>query len=109
MQQGHWVKPGQCFCNWKMPMPGLQAARAEAQLKGAQADMSAVEGGGTKEEVLTTRNALVKAQADRDAAQRNLEAMQRLLQTGAASQAEVDAAQNQLQVADANVHSSSRS
>jgi HlyD family secretion protein len=30
--------------------------------------------------------------------------MQRLLQTGAASQAEVDAAQNQLRVTDANVH-----
>jgi HlyD family secretion protein len=81
----------------------LQAARAEAQLKGAQADVSAVERGGSKEEVLATRNALVKAQADRDAAQRNLEAMQRLLQTGAASQAEVDAAQNQLRVADANI------
>ena len=104
MQQGQWVKPGQLLLQLEDANARLQAARAEAQLKGAQADISAVEGGGTKEEVLTTRNALVKAQADRDAAQRNLEAMQRLLQTGAASQAEVDAAQNQLRVADANVH-----
>jgi HlyD family secretion protein len=104
VQQGQWVKPGQLLLQLEDANGRMQAARAEAQLKGAQADLSAVEQGGTKEEVLATRNALVKAQADRDAAQRNLDAMQRLLQTGAASQAEVDAAQNQLRVADANVH-----
>ncbi len=104
VQQGQWVKPGQPLLQLEDATARLQAARAEAQLKGAQADITAVEGGGTKEEVLTTQNALVKAQADRDAAQRNLEAMKRLLQTGAASQGEVDAAQNQLQVADSNVH-----
>jgi len=104
VQQGAWVKPGQMLLQLEDANALFQAARAEAQLKGAQAEVSAVEGGGTKEEVLTTRNALVKAQADRDAAQRNLDAMQKLLRTGAASQAEVDAAQNQLHVADANVH-----
>src|SRR5271166_1208754 len=103
VRQGQWVKPGQLLLQLEDVNARLQAARAEAQLKGAQADVSAVEGGGTKEEVLTTRNALVKAQADRNAAQRNLDAMQRLLKTGAASQAEVDAAQTQLHVADANV------
>lgn len=82
----------------------LQAARAQAQLKGANADLNAVSTGGTQEEVLTTRNALVKAQSDRDTLQRNLEALKRLLQSGAASQAEVDAAQNQLRVADSNVN-----
>ncbi len=104
VQQGRWVKTGQLLLQLEDANARFEAARAEAQLKGAQADISAVEGGGTKEEVLATRNALVKAQADRDAAQRNLDAMRRLLQTGAASQAEVDAAQNQLRVADANVH-----
>ncbi len=104
VQQGQWVKPGQLLLQLEDADARLQAARAEAQLKGAQAEVSAVESGGTKEEVLTTRNALVKAQADREAAQRNLEAMERLLQTGAASQAEVDAAKNQLRVTDANVH-----
>jgi HlyD family secretion protein len=103
VQQGQWVKPGQLLLQLEDASARLQAARAEAQLKGAQADISAVESGGTKEEVLATRNALVKAQADRDDAQRNLAAMQRLLQAGAASQAEVDVAQNQLRVTDANV------
>jgi HlyD family secretion protein len=104
VQQGQWVKPGQLLLQLDDANVRFQAARSEAQLKGAQAELTAVEGGGTKEEVLATQNALVKARADHDAAQRNLQAMQRLLQTGAASQAEVDAAQNQLRVTDANVH-----
>ena len=96
MQQGQWVKPGQPLLQLEDATARLQAAARRGAVKGAQADFTAVEGGGTKEEVLTTRNALVKAQADRDAAQRNLETMKRLLQTGAASQGEVDAAQNQV-------------
>lgn len=54
--------------------------------------------------MLNTRNSLVKAEADRDAAQRNLQAMQKLLQTGAASQAEVETAQNRLKVDEAQVN-----
>ncbi|MGB8770232.1 MAG: efflux RND transporter periplasmic adaptor subunit [Candidatus Korobacteraceae bacterium] len=103
VQQGSWVKPGQLLLQLEDANAQLQAARAEAQLKGAQANVNIVENGGTKDELLTTRNALVKAQADRDAAQRNLQAMQHLLQTGAASQAEVDAAQNQFRIDEANV------
>ena len=102
VQQGSWVKPGQLLLQLEDANARLQAARAEAQLKGAEADINAVENGGTKEELLTTRNALVKAQAERDVAQRNLQAMQHLLQSGAASQAEVDAAQNQFRIAEAN-------
>ena len=59
--------------------------------------------------MLTNRNALKKAQADRDAAERNLQAMQRLLQSGAASQAEVDAARNQLKAAEPMFSCCSRS
>jgi HlyD family secretion protein len=104
VQQGDWVKAGQILLRLDDADARLQAARAQAQLKGAEADLSAVQGGGTREEILTTKNALVKAQADRDTANRNLQALQRLLQSGAASQAEVDAAQNNVHVADAEVH-----
>lgn len=103
VKQGDEVRPGQLLLKLEDADARAQAARAQAQLRGAQADVSAIERGGTKEEVLTTQNALVKAESDRDAAQRNLQAMQKLLQSGAASQAEVDAAQNQLRVTDANV------
>ncbi len=104
VQQGAWAKPGEMLVRLEDAGARLQAARAEAQLKGAEADIHAVQNGGTQEEVLTTRNDLVKAQADRDVADRNYKAMQRLLQTGAASQAEVEAAKDRLRVADANVH-----
>jgi len=103
VQQGDWVKPGQLLVQLQDADAKAQAARAEAQLRGAEADLSAVSHGGTQAEVLNTRNALTKALADRDAAQRNLEAMQRLLHSGAASQAEVDAARSQLKVDEANV------
>jgi len=103
VQQGQWVKPGQMLLRLDDADARQQAARSQAQLKGAQADLSAVQNGGTQEEVFTTRNALVKAQSDRNAAQRNLDAMQRLVKTGAASQAEVDAAENRLKLADDEV------
>ena len=62
VQQGDWVKPGQMLLRLDDADARLQAAKAEAQLKGAEADLTAVQGGGTQEELLTTRNALVKAQ-----------------------------------------------
>lgn len=104
VQQGSWVKAGQLLLQLEDANARSQAARAQAELKGAEANMNSVENGGTKDELLTTRNALVKAQADRDAAQRNLRAMQHLLQSGAASQAEADEAQNRFRIAEANVH-----
>ncbi|HTV66696.1 MAG TPA: efflux RND transporter periplasmic adaptor subunit [Bryocella sp.] len=103
VRQGDWVKDGQMLLQLDDADARLQAAKAEAQLKGAQADLSAIQSGGTQEELLTTRNALAKAQLDRDAAERNLHAMQALLGEGAASQAEVDAAQNRLKAADDQV------
>jgi HlyD family secretion protein len=104
IHQGDWVKAGQLLVQLNDADARSQVARADAQVKGAEADLAAISGGGTQEELLTTRNALVKAQADRDVAQRNLQAMQRLAQSGAASKAEVDAAEMQLHLADANLH-----
>src|SRR5215469_16155402 len=86
VQQGDWVKAGQLLVQLQDADAKAQAARAEAQLRGAQSDLSAVTHGGTQEELLTNRNALTKAQADRDAAARTLAATQRLQQSGAASQ-----------------------
>ncbi len=103
VQQGDWVKAGQPLLQLQDTDARAQAARAEAQLRGAQSDLNAVTHGGTQEELLTNRNALTKAQTDRDTAERNLAAMQKLLQSGAASQAEVDAARNTLKAAEANV------
>ena len=59
-----------------------------------------MQSGGTQEEVINTRSELVKVQADRDAAQKNYEALQQLAKTGAASPAEVRAAAQNLATLD---------
>ena len=53
--------------------------------------------------MLTIRSDLTKAQAERDEAQHNLQAIQRLQTNGAASPAEVEAAQDRLKKAEADV------
>src|SRR5580692_4889460 len=59
VQQGTWVKPGQMLLRLDDADARLQAAKAEAQLKGAQANLTAVQGGSTQDELLSTGNAVV--------------------------------------------------
>ncbi len=103
MAEGDHVKAGQLLVQLDDADARAQAARALAQLRSAEAALQAVKTGGTQEEVLTIRSDLTKAQAERDEAQRNLQAIQRLRQNGAASPAEVEAAQNRVKKADADV------
>ncbi len=103
VQQGDHVKPGQLLVQLDDADARAQAAKALADLRSAEAALRAVQGGGTKEEVLTTESELVKARGDLAAARRNYEAMQSLEQRGAASPAEVQAAQNRLSAAQAQV------
>jgi len=103
VREGDQVRAGQLLLQLDDAEARAQAAKALAQLKAAQADLQAVGSGGTHEEVLTTRSELVKARAERDAARRNLEAMTRLQERGAASAAEVEAAQARYNTAQAQV------
>ncbi len=103
VHEGDHVKPGQLLVQLDDSDARAQAAKALAQLKAAEADLQAVHAGGTNEEVLTTRADLAKAQAERDDARRNLDAVQKLQQTGAAAPAEVEAARNRMKKADADV------
>jgi HlyD family secretion protein len=101
--EGDHVKAGQLLVKLDDAEARAQAARALSQLRSAEAALSGIKAGGTQEEVLTTRSDLVKAQAERDDAQRNLKAIQKLQQNGAASPAEVEAAQNRQKKAEADV------
>jgi HlyD family secretion protein len=103
VREGDQVKPGQLLIQLDDTDARAQAAKALAELRGAEADLHDIQTGGTQEEVLTTRSSLVKAQAERDAAQRNLKAVQALQQNGAASPGEVEEAQNRLKKADADL------
>jgi len=104
VKEGDSVKKGQLLVTLDDADARTQAARAQTQLKAALAEINSTQRGGNQEEVLNLNAQLAKARADRDAAQRNLDALQRLQQQGSASAGEVRAAQNGLAQADAQVN-----
>ena len=96
VKEGDHVNQGQLMVQLDDAEARSQAAKALAQIRSSEADVSAIQSGGNREEVLTLEAQLAKAQTQRDAAQRNVEALRRLQQQGAASPGEVKAAENQL-------------
>ena len=70
--------------------------QATAGLKAAEANLQSVQHGGTQEEQLTLRTQTAQAVAEQKRAQENLTAIQKLASQGAASPAEVQAAQQRL-------------
>src|SRR6266446_4676051 len=101
VKEGDSVNKGQLLVVLDDADARAHAARAQTQLRTAQADLSAAERGGIQEEVLSLDAQLVKASSDRDSAQRNLDALKKLEQHGAASAGEVRAAEDALATADA--------
>jgi HlyD family secretion protein len=103
VKEGNPVKRGQLLLVLDDADARAQAARAQTLLRAAQADLSASERGGNQEEVLSLDAQLVKATTDHESAQRNLEALKKLAQQGAASAGEVLEAENALARADAQL------
>lgn len=103
VKEGDRVKKGQLLVELDAATARSQAAQALAQIRASEADVNAIQHGGTQEELLTLQAQLVKAKADRDAAQKNLDALQALQKNGAASPGEVRSAQGQLATAAAQV------
>lgn len=101
VKEGDPVKKGQLLVVLDDADARAQAARAQTQLKAAQADLSAAERGGNREEMLSLDAQLVKAGTDRDSAQRNLDSLKKLESQGAASAGEVREAENAVARADA--------
>jgi HlyD family secretion protein len=104
VKEGDHVRKGQLLFQLDDDETLSQAARAQAQVKTAQAAQAEMKTGGTQEEVLTLKSQLTKARETRDNAQRNLEAFRRLQQEGAASPAEVHQAELTLESAQADVN-----
>jgi HlyD family secretion protein len=102
VREGDQVRQGQLLLQLDDAGLRSQAARAQAQIKAAQADQADLTTGGTREELLTLDAQLIKARSARDAAQRNLDALRRLQQQGAASAGEVKQAEDALQRAQAD-------
>jgi HlyD family secretion protein len=103
VKEGDHVRQGQLLLQLDDADLRSQAARAQAQIKAAQADQADLTTGGTREEILTLDSQLIKAHGARDAAQRNLDSLRRLSQQGAASAGEVKQAEEDLQRTQADV------
>jgi HlyD family secretion protein len=99
VHEGDIVKKGQLLVRLDDADARATAAKALAQLRAAEADLNSVGAGGTHEEVINNQSALVKAHADQQSAQRNHDAMRRLNESGAASDAELQDAENRLKQA----------
>lgn len=97
VKEGDSVKRGQLLVQLDDSEARADAARTLAQLRAAEADLNAIHSGGTREEVITTQSELNRARSDVDAAERNLEALKQLQQSGAASPAEIRDAELRLQ------------
>ena len=102
IKEGEHVRQGQLLLQLDDAYLRSQAARAQAQMKAAQASQSDLKNSGTQEELLTLDSELIKARSTHDAAQRNLDAFRRLQQQGAASAGEVKQAEDALQRAQAD-------
>jgi HlyD family secretion protein len=104
VREGDHVKKGQLLVQLNDAKARSQAAQAQAQVLAAEADFGAVQGGGSREEVLTLESQLSKARTDSDTAQRNLDALRRLRQQDAASPGEIKNAEDQLERANADLN-----
>jgi len=103
VKEGDRVKRGQLLVQLDDADIRAKAASAQAQIRAAQADQSALKTGGTQEEVITLNSQLIKARSARETAQRNVQALRRLQQQGAASAGEVRQAEDTLQRAEADL------
>lgn len=104
VKEGDHVRKGQLLLELDDSNIRSQAARALAQIKAAQANLSATQHSGTQEEVLTLNAQLIKALSARDLAQRSLDAYRRLQQQGAAAPGEVHQAEVTLKSAQADLN-----
>jgi HlyD family secretion protein len=103
VHEGEQVKAGQLLVQLDDAEARASEAHALAQLRAADADISAIRRGGTQDEVITSEAALSKAKAELDSAQRNADAMKKLFERGSASAGEVREAETKLQSAKTEV------
>jgi HlyD family secretion protein len=103
VREGDQVKAGQLLLQLDDVEARAQAARALAQIKAAQADLNTIHSGGTREEVITNQAELSRARSELQGAQRNLDAMRKLQNSGAASAAELQDAEMRLKNAQSQV------
>jgi HlyD family secretion protein len=99
VELGDRVKPGQMLVTMKDPFATSRVATANSALQSARVGDENVRQGGSQEERITLEGDLQHAQETKTQAEKALAALQDLRKRGAASQAEVESAQEKLKAA----------
>jgi HlyD family secretion protein len=105
VHEGEKVTKGQLLISLDDAAARTQVAAALAAVRGAQAELEALQNGGTRHEQITMTSNIDKAKAARAQQAANLATLEKLQQQGAASTSEVDAARRMLATDDAALNS----
>jgi HlyD family secretion protein len=103
VELGDKVKPGQMLVSMKDPFANSRMTAANAALQGWQLSVENIRNGGSKGDRIDLHGNLAHAQLTQADAAKSLAALKQLQKRGAASAAEVDAAGQKLQAANATL------
>jgi HlyD family secretion protein len=104
VHEGDQVPQGKLLVEMDDTQARTQEATALAALRAAQANYNSLTNGGNQQERYTLEGDLARTKADRDQAESQLARLKTLASQGAASTAEVAAAQQRLDQADSSLH-----
>jgi len=99
VKEGDHVQKGKLLLTLDDASARSALAQAAASVKAAEVALASLQQGGTRSDQLTLTSRTAQSQTERDAAARDLATMQSLQKQGAASPAEVQAAEQRLQTA----------
>ena len=99
VELGDKVRPGQMLVSMKDPFAVSRMATANAAVQGARVGDENIRNGGSQEDLIALKGDLAQAKIAQSNAAKSLAALQQLQTRGAASTAEVDAAEQKLQTA----------
>jgi len=103
VELGDKVVPGELLVSMKDPFAVSRMTAAKAALQGWLLSQESIRNGGTQGDRIDLRGNLAHAQLEQAEAIKRLSALQQLQQKGAASAAEVDAAEQRLKAANATL------
>jgi HlyD family secretion protein len=104
VHEGDHVPQGKLLIEMDDTQGRTQEAAALAAVRAAQANYDALTNGGNQQERYTLEGDVARTRADRDQAESQLATLKKLASQGAASAAEVAAAQQRLDQANASLH-----
>lgn len=109
VQPGDQVKAGALLMELDSVQARARVASAESGVKSAEAAVEAALHNGSQQERQSAEAEIAREKLDRDQDERDLEALQKLVVSGAASASEVAAARQRLAAADESLHASQQS